>query len=162
MRDLGRYDQETACDWTTGAFMLVRRAAIDSAGYMDERFFLYCEEIDFCLRIRQAGWEVRHFPQVSIVHHAEKAGWSETLAGQMAFARRQYMAKHRPSTGFAGIAALGLGYALRGMLGSRDPAVDGGRRASARARLATLLGRRPPPLGRPDHQALAAGRRVTG
>ena len=140
--DLSRYAHETPCDWTGGAFMLARKAAIEGAGYMDERFFLYCEEIDFCLRIRQAGWDVRHFPQLTILHHVDKAGANETLSAQMAFARRQYMAKHfSPVHRAAGIFALALGYALRAVVRSRD--------AGARSALATLLGFAPPPFGYP-------------
>ena len=64
------YDLETPCDWTSGSFMLGRRAAIDDVGGMDERFFLYCEETDFCLRMRQAGWTVVHLPQMTIFHQS--------------------------------------------------------------------------------------------
>jgi GT2 family glycosyltransferase len=153
--DRARYQDETPCDWTTGAFMLVRREAIESVGFLDERFFLYCEETDYCLRVHQAGWEIRHFPQMTIVHHANKAGWDRRLAAQAAFARRQYMAKHfSPLHRVAGIAALGLGYALRGVLGSRDPDIDQGRRRAAWASLAVLLGVSPPPFGEPPRQAL--------
>ena len=53
--DPSRYEHEVPCDWTTGAFMLVRREVIESVGYMDERFFLYCEETDYCLRIHRRG-----------------------------------------------------------------------------------------------------------
>ena len=78
----------------SGSFMLARRTAIDDVGGMDERFFLYCEETDFCLRMRQAGWEVVHLPQMTILHQSSPTGSDETLSRQMAFARRQYMAKH--------------------------------------------------------------------
>src|SRR5207244_4436829 len=44
--DLARYERETLCDWTSGSFMIVRREALEAAGYMDERFFLYREEPD--------------------------------------------------------------------------------------------------------------------
>ena len=60
--DLSVYERDVACDWTSGSFMLVRWEALQSAGFMDERFFLYCEETDLCLRIKQAGWEIRHVP----------------------------------------------------------------------------------------------------
>ena len=91
--DEALYDRETPCDWTSGSFMLARRAAIDDVGGMDERFFLYCEETDFCLRMRQAGWNVVHFPQMTIFHQSSTTR-GRTLSRQMAFARRQYMAKH--------------------------------------------------------------------
>ena len=62
------------CDWTSGSFMLARREALLTAGLLDERFFIYSEEPDLCLRIKRAGWRVRHFPSMTIVHHAAKAG----------------------------------------------------------------------------------------
>lgn len=160
--DLASYEHETSCDWTTGAFMLVRKAAIENAGYMDDRFFLYCEEVDFCLRIRQAGWQVWHFPQLTILHHVNKAGSNATLSAQMAFARRQYMAKHySPVHRAAGIFSIGLGYALRSVVPRGDPGNDREQRACAQAALMTLIGLAPPPFGYPlprRESTLAAGR----
>ena len=52
---MSRYEQDIACDWTSGSFMLARREALESAGGFDERFFIFSEEVDLCLRIRQAG-----------------------------------------------------------------------------------------------------------
>ncbi len=96
--DLSVYERDVACDWTSGSFMLMRREALQSAGFMDERFFLYCEETDLCLRIKQAGWEIRHVPYLTILHHANKEGWNPRLEAQVAFAKRQYIDKHyRPS-----------------------------------------------------------------
>jgi hypothetical protein len=51
--DVALYDHETHCDWTVGSFILARKEAVDDPGDMDERFFLYCEETDICLRMRQ-------------------------------------------------------------------------------------------------------------
>ena len=107
------YEQETPCDWTSGSFMLARKAAVDGVGGMDERFFLYCEETDFCLRLRRAGWGVLHLPQMTIFHQSS-TNVSDALNRQMAFARRQYMAKHfSRAHRAAGTAALALGYAIR-------------------------------------------------
>ena len=55
-----RYEEEVECDWTSGSFMLARREALESAGFMDERSFIYSEEPDLCLRMRKAGWQIRH------------------------------------------------------------------------------------------------------
>ena len=57
-------------DWSSGSFMLVRPEALLSAGVRDERFFVYSEEADLCLPIKRGGWQVRHLPQTTIVHHA--------------------------------------------------------------------------------------------
>ena len=148
--DLELYDHETLCDWTVGSFMLARRAAIDDIGVLDERFFLYCEETDFCFRMRQAGWEVVHLPQMTIFHHSSSTGSDETLSRQMAFARRQYMEKHfAPVHRVAGGLALGLGYAIRSIWPGRGQEGHA-RRAGARSALATLVGLAPPPFGSPS------------
>jgi hypothetical protein len=149
--DLTVYEQDVPCDWTSGSFMLARREALQSAGFLDERFFLYCEETDLCLRIKQAGWEIRHVPYLTILHHADKAGWNPRLDAQAAFAKRQYFEKHLPpARRFVATAALVLGYALRSAPGGEDPR----RQKSARAALTTLLGLRPPPFGKPPSVAV--------
>jgi GT2 family glycosyltransferase len=55
-------------DVVDGCFMLVRREAIDQVGLMDERFFMYGEETDWCYRFKQAGWKVMFTPQAEIIH----------------------------------------------------------------------------------------------
>src|SRR3954451_3849833 len=73
------YDRQFECDWTSGSFMLVRRQAIESAGFMDERFFMYSEETDLCFRIKRAGWQVRHFPWMTILHYGAEVGVSRHI-----------------------------------------------------------------------------------
>ena len=92
--DPARYEQDTACDWTSGSFMLARRSALDSAGWFDERFFLFSEEVDLCARLGAAGWEIRHVPAMTIRHHFNKVGTSPRMVAQDAFSRMQYMQKH--------------------------------------------------------------------
>lgn len=56
-------------DWVSGACMLVRREAADAAGPMDERFFLYMEELEWCYRLkREHGWKIFILPSVNIIH----------------------------------------------------------------------------------------------
>lgn len=148
--DMSVYEHEVECDWVSGSFMLARREALQSAGFMDERFFLYCDETDLCLRIKQAGWEVRHLPDLTILHHAGKAGWNPRLEAQGAYAKRLYVQKHfSPPHRLAATAALALGYGLRAAWPSERE-----RKEAARAALGTLLGRRPPPYGEPPRVAL--------
>jgi GT2 family glycosyltransferase len=152
-RELNRevYDREVSCDWTSGSFMLIRWETLQSAGFLDERFFLYCEETDLCLRIKQAGWEIRHLPYLTILHHANKEGWNPRLDAQAAYAKRQYFDKNlSPVHRLSATAALILGYTLRSILGGGDPS----RQESSRAALTTLLGLRPPPFGEPPRVAL--------
>lgn len=56
-------------DHPLGADLLVRRTAAEQVGWLDERFFMYCEEIDWCIRIKRAGWQIWCVPQAEIVHH---------------------------------------------------------------------------------------------
>src|SRR5205085_3033216 len=107
---LERYESELSCDWTSGSFMIARKEALVSAGAMDERFFIYSEEPDLCLRIKKAGWDVRHLPTMTILHHAGKAGLNPRMLAQETYARRQYAMKHFSTLrGVAFTAAIGLG-----------------------------------------------------
>jgi len=152
--DHERYSSEVRCDWTVGSFMLARREAIDASGFMDERFFLYREEPDLCWRMRQAGWETRHLPSMTIVHHGGEREPNVALASQEALSRRLYMWKHFSwPRRIGGVGALASGYALRVILGRRS-VPGGGRRASLRA-LVTVLGMGKPPFGRPPRTAVA-------
>lgn len=56
-------------DCIVGAFMLVRRTVVDQVGLLDEDFFMYGEDIDWCYRIKQAGWEIYYHPAAKIIHH---------------------------------------------------------------------------------------------
>jgi GT2 family glycosyltransferase len=61
-------DEAHPTDWVAGASMLVRREVFDAVGLMDERYFLYFEEVDFCLQARRAGWPCWYVPQSRVVH----------------------------------------------------------------------------------------------
>lgn len=56
-------------DWVSGACMLVRRETLNDVGFMDERFFMYWEDADWCRRMWAKGWKVVYFPRISIVHY---------------------------------------------------------------------------------------------
>ena len=56
-------------DCLVGAFMLVRRETIEQVGGLDETFFMYGEDIDWCYRIKQAGWGVHYYPRTTIIHY---------------------------------------------------------------------------------------------
>lgn len=69
----GRYPPATSphpIDHPLGACMLISREALADVGLLDEGFFMYCEEVDWCLRARKRGWEVYHVPHAVAVHHA--------------------------------------------------------------------------------------------
>jgi len=56
-------------DVLLGACIMVRREALDEIGFLDERFFMYSEEVDFCYRLQKAGWSLYWVPQAEVVHH---------------------------------------------------------------------------------------------
>ncbi len=59
--------------WLSGAAFLLRKSATLGVGLMDERFFLYCEDEDFCCRMKRSGWQVCYFPESLIVHSRGKS-----------------------------------------------------------------------------------------
>lgn len=61
-------DDEHMCDWVAGASMLVRREVFDAIGMMDDNYFLYFEETDFCLLAKRAGWPCWYVPSSRVVH----------------------------------------------------------------------------------------------
>ena len=62
-----------AVDWITGAAMLIRREIVANVGAFDEDFFMYSEELDWCRRIKEAGWEIVYYPEAQIIHHEGKS-----------------------------------------------------------------------------------------
>ncbi len=67
---LGRPKHTTGrVDFISGACMLVKREVFEKVGYLDERFFLYFEDVDFCLRAKKAGFLISVVPQSHVVHH---------------------------------------------------------------------------------------------
>jgi GT2 family glycosyltransferase len=156
--DPALYDREVSCDWTLGSFLLLRREALLSAGLLDERYFFYSEEEDLCRRVRQDGWDIRHLPAMTIVHHAGKGGMRPRFEAQKAYARRQYAAKNFDGSRRAALtAAQLLADGLRALpgLGSGPDAET--RRACAKASLRVTLGLAQPPFGAPPHTALPVG-----
>ncbi len=60
-------------DWTMGAALMTRRAVYAQVGGFDEGFFMYSEEVDWCRRVKAAGWQVVYFPPARIIHHAGRS-----------------------------------------------------------------------------------------
>ncbi len=63
------YSKEKEVDQVMGAFFLIRRKVLDKIGLLDENYFIWFEEVDFCLRVWQAGWKVLFFPSTSVIHY---------------------------------------------------------------------------------------------
>jgi GT2 family glycosyltransferase len=88
------HDHVAEAEFVMGSVMLVRREAIDEVGPLDENFFLFSEETDWCYRFHQAGWKVLFYPGAEFVHvgGASHGGrmYMENLRGHLRF-----LAKHR-------------------------------------------------------------------
>jgi len=72
-------------DWITGAAMFARGEVIDEVGLMDEGFFMYSEELDWCRRFREAGWRVVYLPTAQVVHHVGKSSEQVVAARHIHF-----------------------------------------------------------------------------
>ncbi len=66
-------------DQIMGSFMFIRREALEQIGSFDERYWMYFEEVDLCLRMAKAGWKIVHYPYASAVHFLSKSSeqWNE-------------------------------------------------------------------------------------
>lgn len=94
------------CDWVSGASMVIRRKVLETIGPMDEGFFLYFEEVDFCCRARVAGWSVWYVPESRVIH-LEGAATGIRVAGR----RREpywYDSRRRFYIRYYGLAGLAL------------------------------------------------------
>jgi len=67
-------DQTHPVAGVAGSCMLLRRAVVDQIGYLDERFFAYQEDADYCFRARQAGWQIVYMPKAQIIHYGGMGG----------------------------------------------------------------------------------------
>ncbi len=127
------YEQPFQVDHPLGACLMIRRQVFDQIGLMDDRFFMYCEELDLCWRILQAGWEIWYTPGATVVHHAGAS--TRQFRGRMLVelnrSRLQFFAKHYPpmfSQFVRGIVLLGTAHELfqaavdriRGRITSQD------------------------------------------
>jgi N-acetylglucosaminyl-diphospho-decaprenol L-rhamnosyltransferase len=105
------HDEEREVEVVMGACMLVRREAVEQVGPLDEAFFLFSEETDWCYRFEQAGWKVIFFPGAECVHvgGASHGGrmFRENVRGHLRF-----LAKHR-GVRYAERARRLLGWSLR-------------------------------------------------
>jgi GT2 family glycosyltransferase len=92
-----RGDAPFLCDHTLGAAMLVRSEALRHVGLLDDGFFMYCEEIDWCWRAARLGWQVWSDPRAVIVHHAgQSAGQVRgPMFVELWRSRYRLLARHR-------------------------------------------------------------------
>jgi N-acetylglucosaminyl-diphospho-decaprenol L-rhamnosyltransferase len=138
-----RYRRESSADWLVGAFLIARAEALAQVGGLDERFFLYSEETDWCFRFHQRGWKVAHLPTMSVTHHTGHAPGAD-LSAQLSYAKILFARKHY---GRARASAIKAALALRHGLRATFATVAGklrprwaGRASVERRALAVVLG----------------------
>jgi N-acetylglucosaminyl-diphospho-decaprenol L-rhamnosyltransferase len=78
-------DTISEVDWVVGAALLVRHEAYGQVGGFDEGFFMYSEEMDWCRRMKAAGWQVIYFPPARITHHEAKSSEQVPAATHIRF-----------------------------------------------------------------------------
>ena len=72
-------------DWLVGAALLTRRNVLDQVGVFDEGYFMYSEELDWCRRVKMAGWRVVYLPSAQIVHYEGKSSEQVVAARHIRF-----------------------------------------------------------------------------
>jgi N-acetylglucosaminyl-diphospho-decaprenol L-rhamnosyltransferase len=95
IRDRGD-DEVQEVDWVVGACLLARRQAIEQVGLLDEKFFMYSEEMDWCRRFKERGWRVVYLPTAQVIHHEAKSSEQVKSLQHIQFQRSKalYFRKH--------------------------------------------------------------------
>ena len=83
-------------DWVMGACMLVPHPVVDTVGGMDEAYFMYSEELDWCRRIKDSGWRVVYYPEAKIIHYVGQSSDQAVVARHINFqqAKLRYFRKY--------------------------------------------------------------------
>ncbi len=95
-RDVGQYDEIRDVEYVMGAAMAIRREVIQAVGLLDEGFFLYYEDVDYCERVRRAGYRVAYIPGAHLIHNESSTTQrgSAFYFGHMHASRWRYMLKY--------------------------------------------------------------------
>jgi GT2 family glycosyltransferase len=98
------YDRLCEVDQVMGAALMTRRSVVEQIGRLDERFFMYFEEVDFCYRVRRAGWRVTFIPQAQITHRGQASAEQIPVAAEimMLTSMVAYFRRHRGPLATAG------------------------------------------------------------
>ncbi len=99
-------EEAQECDWVSGACLIVRREVIEKVGFMDEGYFLYFEEVDFCRKAQHAGWECWYVPESRVMHlEGASTGINSSAKRRAKYwydSRRRYFVKHYGTIGLIG------------------------------------------------------------
>ena len=84
-------DEIQPVDWAVGAALLIRREALHQVGPLDEEFFMYSEELDWCYRLKAQGWEVVYLPTAQVVHQEGRSSEQVLPARHIHFQRSKVL-----------------------------------------------------------------------
>ena len=94
------YKKIQIADWITGAVFMIRRETLDAVGPLDEDYYLYVEETDWCLRARNAGWKTYYYPGTEVMHVGGECGVNPVLLRLLINSRLIFFKKHKSSFKF--------------------------------------------------------------
>jgi GT2 family glycosyltransferase len=104
------HSSERSVDAVSGCFSVIRRTALREVGDLDEDFFMYAEDVDCCMRLHAAGWDVRFCPDATVVHFGGASTSSDRrrFAGEMLVATAKLYRKHysRPTAAYLRVLAV--------------------------------------------------------
>jgi N-acetylglucosaminyl-diphospho-decaprenol L-rhamnosyltransferase len=127
VRDDEAYARRGAPDWVSGACILVRRDVLAELGGLDEAFFMYCEDIDLCRRLRSSGYQLVFEPTASVLHLGGASAPRAGLLPALAASRVRYARKHRGRVvAFLERVGVGLGAATHALVGRGGRAMRAG------------------------------------
>jgi GT2 family glycosyltransferase len=136
VRDAAAYERPGRPEWVSGACMLVRRSALERVGGLDERFFLYCEDMDLCRRLRCAGYDILFEPRATARHVGGASSADGETLPVLARSRVRYArAHHGPVAAAVTALAVAAGAATHSLAAAGR---RGRRRGHARALRAAL------------------------
>jgi GT2 family glycosyltransferase len=112
----GSYAEVEEVESVNGAAMMVRKSILEKVGFLDEGFFLYCEDVDWSIRMREAGWRLYYISGAKITHYRGASTKGRRMVGiyhksLFRFYRKHYAPKHNALVNAAAYAAIGLRYA---------------------------------------------------
>ena len=116
-------DHPVPMEAISGAFMFIRRKAMEQVGPMDDRYFLHCEDLDWCMRFRQDGWKILFVPHIEIIH--TKGGCSESRpikvewhkhSGMIRFYRKFFRGQYPAGLMYLVMAAVWARFAMLALL----------------------------------------------
>ena len=132
---------EGVTGWLSGSLMLLRRAAFEQVGGFDPKYFMYCEDMDLCRRLAEAGWRNVYVPTAVITHVGGQSTQADPQRAKRMLAEHhrslyRYLSEHYPGPRWALVrGALAAGLAARYLLAARVRAIGEGTRPTRSAEL---------------------------